>query len=211
MPIDMSTLKPVGEFGSKAWGEACVKYGIQLLEEGDIPSDTNWGFSEDYSYPPARLMEGGREKAGYYLMVKDGVISGGDGIIDEVLSLPGFHAKLPWASIANQSGFLYGREGQRLRSADEKVMWEEIEAYVGKSNPLGLELPTNAVWPPTVGAALGAGSEEGGGLHNVAATLQTSSPEFAFCPLSEMGVPIFGAMSDDQKKTFLALCGVTVD
>ena len=74
--IDMSTLKPVGEFGSKAWGEACVAGAIKMLEAANLPSSITWAFSEDYTYPPARLMEGGRTHAGYYLMVKDGQISG---------------------------------------------------------------------------------------------------------------------------------------
>ncbi len=208
MPVDMSKIKPVGEFGSKAWGEACVAYGIQLLEEGDLPADTVWAFTEDYTFPPARLMEGGREKSGYYMMVKDGKASGGDGILPEALTLPGFHVKMPWASICNQSGSLYGRAGQQQRSAEEKVMFDAISKYVGKPNPFGLGGGPKAFWPPAVGAALGAGSEEGGGLHNIAATLGFPSPEFADLPTSEMGVPLFDAMTEDQKKFFLELCGL---
>ena len=70
MPIDVSKLKPVGEFGSKAWCEACAAGGAQLLEEANLPADIEWGFSEDYTHPPARLLEGGREKAAYCIMVK---------------------------------------------------------------------------------------------------------------------------------------------
>ena len=29
--IDMSTLEPVGEFGSKAWGDACAEASIKIL------------------------------------------------------------------------------------------------------------------------------------------------------------------------------------
>ena len=36
--IDMSALKPVGEFGSKAWGEACVAGAIKMLEAAELPS-----------------------------------------------------------------------------------------------------------------------------------------------------------------------------
>ena len=65
-----------------------------------------------------------------------------------------------------------------------------------------------AVWPPEIGAALGKGSEEGGGLHNIAASLQAPSPEFADLPTTALGVPIFEQMTTQQKDAFLALCGV---
>ena len=206
--VNVAELKPVGEFGSKAWCEACAKYGVQLLEEGDLRVDTEWGFSEIYTYPPERLLAGGREMAAYYMMVKDGKVTGGDGAPEECRALPGFHVKIQWAAICNQSGSKYGREGQRQRSADEKAMFAEIEEYVGRPNPLGLGGRAPAVWPPAVGAALGKGGEEGGGLHNIAATLQSPSPEFADLPTSDMGVPVFSKMTEEQKKTFLALCAV---
>ncbi len=208
MPVDVADLEPVGEFGSKAWCEACAKYGIQLLEEGDLPADTAWGFSEIYTHPPARLLEGGREMSAYYLMVKDGKVSGGDGAPEECRALPGFHVAINWAAICNQSAAKYGREGQRQRSADEKVMYREIAEYVGHANPLNIASRGKAVWPPAVGAALGAGSEQGGGLHNIAATLQSPSPEFAGLPTTELRVPVFSAMSKKQKRFFLKLCGV---
>ncbi len=206
--VNVAELKPVGEFGSKAWCEACAKYGVQLLEEGDLRADTEWGFSEIYTYPPERLLAGGREMAAYYMMVKDGKVTGGDGAPEECRALPGFHVKIQWAAICNQSGSKYGREGQRQRSADEKAMFAEIEEYVGRPNPLGLGGRAPAVWPPAVGAALGKGGEEGGGLHNIAATLQSPSPEFADLPTSDMGVPVFSKMTEEQKKTLLALCAV---
>ncbi|MCY3837281.1 MAG: hypothetical protein OXH09_01270 [Gammaproteobacteria bacterium] len=207
MGVDVADLEAVGEFGSKAWCEACGRYGVQLLEEGDLPADTAWGFSEIYTHPPARLLEGGRQMSAYYLMVKDGRVSGGDGAPEECRALPGFHVAINWAAICNQSRSLYGREGQRQRSAEEKVMYQEIEDYVGRPNPLNMAPRAKAVWPPAVGATLGAGSEEGGGLHNIAATLQAPSPEFADLPTTELGVPVFSAMTDEQKRFFLALCG----
>ena len=210
MPIDVSKLKEVGEFGSKAWCEACAAGGVQMLEEANLPADLEWGFSEDYTHPPARLLEGGREKAAYYIMVKDGKVSGGDGAPDECKALPGFHIAIQWASICNQSRTKYGREGQRQRSEEERVMFAAIEEYVGRPNPLGLGGGPKAVWRREIGAALGAGAEEGGGLHNIAATLQAPSPEFADLPTTEMGVPDFGAMTDEQKKFFLKLCAVDV-
>ena len=216
--IDMSTIKPVGEFGSKAWGEACVECAIKMLEAANLPSSINWAFSEDYTHPPARLMEGGRTHAGYYLMVKNGVVSGGDSILEEARSIPGFHAKLPWASICNQSAALYGREGGMQRSAEEQVLFDAIEAYVGRENPLGLEINKEGKpslmldpvgpWPPEVGRAVGEGGEEGNGLHNIAATLQTDSPEYADLPVSDLRVPIFADMTDAQKAEFVRICGI---
>jgi len=216
--IDMSTLKPVGEFGSKAWGEACVECAIKMLEAANLPSSINWAFSEDYTHPPARLMEGGRTHAGYYLMVKNGIVSGGDGILEEARSIPGFHAKLSWASICNQSGALYGREGGKQRSAEEQVLFDAIEAYVGRENPLGFEINKEGKpslmldpvgpWPAEVGKAVGEGGEEGNGLHNIAATLQTDSPEYADLPVSDLRVPIFADMTDQQKAEFVKICGI---
>ena len=96
------------------------------------------------------------------------------------------------------------------RSADEKVLFEQIEEYVGRKNPLGFGAAPNFVWPKEIGIALGKGSEEGGGLHNIAASLQKPSPEFADLPTTEMGVPAFGEMSEDQKKFFMELLAVEV-
>ena len=206
--INVAELEPVGEFGSLAWCEACAEYGVQLLEDGDLPPDTAWGFTEIYTHAPERLLEGGREMSAYFIMVKDGRITGGDGAPEECRALPGFHIAMPWASICNQSRTKYGREGQMRRSAQEKVMFQQIEEYVGRPNPLGLGGGPKHVWPREVGMALGKGMEEGGGLHNIAASLQTSSPEFADFPTTDMAVPDFEAMTDEQKRRFLALLGV---
>ena len=138
--IDMSTIKPVGEFGSKAWGEACVEAAIKMLEAADLPASITWAFSEHYTHPPARLMEGGRTHAGYYLMVREGEVSGGDGILEEARTIPGFHAKVPWAAICNQSAALYGREGMRQRGVDQQALFAAIGEYVGRENPFGLDI-----------------------------------------------------------------------
>ena len=216
--IDMSTIKPVGEFGSKAWGEACVEAAIRMLEAADLPASITWAFSEDYTHPPARLMEGGRTHAGYYLMVKEGEVSGGDGILEEARRIPGFHAKVPWAAICNQSAALYGREGMRQRGVDQQALFAAIGEYVGRENPFGLEINKEGKpsvmldpvgpWPAEVGAALGEGAEEGNGLHNIAATLQTDSPEYAGLPVTALRVPIFAEMTDRQKADFVRLCGI---
>ena len=72
----MSSLKKEGEFGSRAWGEACAAASVKILEAANLPEGFEWAFTECYTHPPARLMEGGREKAGYFIMVKDGKITG---------------------------------------------------------------------------------------------------------------------------------------
>ena len=208
--INVAEFEPVGEFGSKAWCEACARYGVQLLEDGDLPADTEWGFSEIYTDPPARLLEGGREMSAYFIMVKDGRVTGGDGAPEECRALPGFHVKIQWASICNQSGAKYGREGQMRRSGQEKVMFQQIAEHVGRPNPLGLGGGPKHVWPREVGMALGKGAEEGGGLHNIAASLQWPSPEFVGLPTTDMGVPDFEAMTEDQKQRFLGLLAVEV-
>ena len=216
--IDMSTLEPVGEFGSKAWGDACAEAAIKILEAADLPSTITWAFSEDYTHPPARLLEGGREKAGYYIMVKDGKVTAGDGIPAEVLKIPGFHVRIPWGCICNQSGALYGREGQRQRTADQQVLYAAITEYVGRENPFGLEINSKGKpnqfldpvgsWPPEVGRAFGEGGEEGNGLHNIAATLQSDSPEYADLPVTALRVPVFADMTDQQKADYVKLCGI---
>ena len=218
--IDVSDLSVVGEFGSKAWGEACANASVKILQAANLPKSINWAFTEDYSHPPERLMENGRKNSGYYIMVKNGEVSAGDGIIAEARALPGFHVQLPWAYIASQSGVIYGKAGQQQRSQDESQLMKDITMYLNRENPFELGLDKQGApsyllepigpWPAEVGKALGEGSEEGNGLHNIAATLQSASPEFADLPLTETKVPLFSEMSEKQKELFLSLCGVEV-
>ena len=218
--IDVSDLSVVGEFGSKAWGEACANASVKILQAANLPKSINWAFTEDYSHPPERLMENGRKSSGYYIMVKNGEVSAGDGIIAEARALPGFHVQLPWAYIASQSGVIYGKAGQQQRSQDESQLMKDITMYLNRENPFELGLDKQGApsyllepigpWPAEVGKALGEGSEEGNGLHNIAATLQSASPEFADLPLTDTKVPLFSEMSEQQKESFLSLCGVEV-
>lgn len=206
--VDVAALRPVGEFGSKAWCEACAAYGAKLLSAADLPSDLQWGFSEIYTHPPARLLAADRSLSAYFIMVKNGRVSGGDGAPEECRALPGFHVEIPWGAICNQSASKYGREGQRQRTAEERVLFAAIADHLERSDPLNLGVRREAVWPPAVAKALGAGAEHGEGLHNIAATLQSPSPEFADLPTTALGVPVFAEMTTAQKATFLELCGV---
>jgi hypothetical protein len=206
--IDMSTLEPVGEFGSKEWGEACAAASVKILEAANLPKDFEWAFTECYTHPPARLMEGGRKQAGYYILVKNGKISGGDGEPEEALAVPGFHIRARWAALCNQSGAFYGKEGGAKRREGEQVMRAAIEKYVGRENPYGEKQPSEMYWPETISGPLMAGSEEGNGLHNIAATMQIQSPEFVDFPVTEMRVPIFDEMTEEQKQAFIKLLAI---
>ena len=204
--IDVDTLQQVGEFGSFSWCQACAEYGVKILESADLPEDLSWGFSETYTDPPARLVGEDRIISGYHFMVRDGVVSGGDGVSQSCLELPGFHAKLRWAYICNQSGTRYGAAGQKQRGLDEAQLVSEMEVYMGwKPDMGGVPSP---VWPNPIIAALSHGAETGGGLHNIAASMQSSSPEFDGVPTTELGVPRFSLMTDRQKLDFISLCGL---
>ena len=87
------------EFASAEWCQPCGELGARLLQESDLDlSKYKWGFSEEYTLTPERLMAG-REAAGYYFMMSDGEVSGGTGLPEECLALPGFHIKANWAAI----------------------------------------------------------------------------------------------------------------
>lgn len=206
--IDMTSLKKEGEFGSRAWGEACAAAAVKILKQADLPADIEWAFTEHYTHPPERFLEGGRDKAAYYVMVKDGEVSGGDGAPDEALALPGLHVTARWAAICHQSGAFYGAAGGQQRKEDEEVMYAAIEKFVGRENPTGRGGWPPIVWPDEIGGPLMAGAEEGNGLHNIAATMQVDSPEFADYPVTSMRVPIFDQMTDEQKQDFLRLLQV---
>ncbi len=206
--IDMDSLNPVGEFGSREWCEGCAAYGVKILEASDLPSDLSWGFSEIYTCPPARLVGDDWPQSGYHFMVKNGVISGGASAPEECLAIPGFHVNFRWAYICNQSGSLYGTAGQKQRGIDEAELHREMTEYLGNKPDLG-GVP-NPVWPKPIIAALSVGVEEGAGLHNIAASLQIPSPEFADVPTTDLGVPVLSRMTDVQKADFVALCGIEI-
>jgi len=133
--------------------------------------------------------------------VKDGVCSGGDGAPEECLALDGFHIKAVWGSICSQSRAIY--DSSKQRGADEGVMYKDIMDYVGRKDLWGGKggSAKSMNWPPAIGAAVTAGP----GFHNIAASMQMPSPEYEALPLTEMLVPIFSEMTDEQKKSFLNL------
>ena len=168
----MSTLKKEGEFGSKEWGEACAAAAVTILEAADLPEGFEWAFTECYTHPPARLMGGGRQKAGTTSWCKDGEITGGAGEPEEALAIRGFRIRARWAAICNQSGAFYGSEGGRKRGEGQRALRAAIERHVGREDPYGEKQPSEMYWPDTVSGPLMAGSEEGNGLHNIAAAMQ---------------------------------------
>ena len=204
--IDVRGLTPVGEFGSRDWCEACASYGAQILTAGSMPHDLCWGFSEVYTCPPQRLTSPEWPQSGYYFMVENGVVSSGVDIPEECLATPGFHASIRWAFVCNQSKTLYGAAGQKQRGIDETKLMRQMTEYLGFEPDLGGV--SEAVWPAPVVSALTVGVEEGAGLHNIAATLQSPSPEFADLPTTELGVPDFSRMTYTQKDMFVDLCRI---
>lgn len=205
--INMQEIREVGEFGSREWCQACAEYGVKILEAADLPKDLRWGFSETYIDPPARLLNEQWKLSAYHFMVDQGVVSGGGGVPEECLAIPGFHVNASWGYICNQSRSKYGVAGQKQRGADEAELYQELETHLG-APPALLDLG-DPVWPKPIIAALSVGVEDGAGLHNIAASLQSPSPEFENLPTTDLGVPVFSSMSDDQKADFLALCGIT--
>ena len=204
--IDINTIKEVGEFGSREWGKACAEFGVRILESADLPSDLVWAFSEIYTSPPKRLLTDDYQQSGYFFMVNKGKISGGTEITSDCTDLPGFHVECKWGYICNQSRTLYGIEGQRKRFKEEQTLKEDLEKFLGYSPDLGGIISN--FWPQPIVDALMVGVEEGAGLHNMAAKSQIISPEFAGMPVTELGVPDFKKMSEEQRSKFIKLCHV---
>jgi len=204
----MGAIGQVGEFGSRAWCESCADYGVRILQAAELPPDLCWAFSEIYTFPPSRLISDDWPQSGYHFMVNNGVVSGGGGVPDTCLAIPGFHVKMRWAFICNQSGSKYGSAGQKQRGVEEGELSREMAEYLGRQPDLGGV--NDPVWPKPIIVALSEGVEEGAGLHNIAACLQRPSPEFDDLPTTDLGVPVFSRMSNDQKASYMALCGIEV-
>jgi len=213
------------EFGSLEWCQFAAGIGVKLLNEANLDlSKYQWGFSEEYTHIPERLLAG-REKAGFHFMIKDGKISGGASLPEDCLALPGFHVSIEWALIAHASAVIYDLAGQGKRGADAAVLNAELEA-AGYGPKISTEKATEKrerrcpvcgspdhdrehcpVWPPGIGEALAANASEGGGLHNLTAKRLRRSPELDDLPETAYRVPIFTQMTDEQKERFIKLLG----
>jgi len=214
------------EFGSLEWCQFAAELGVRLLKEANLDlSKYEWGFSEEYTHIPERLLAG-RDKSAYYFMITGGKVSGGASLPDECLALPGFHVSIEWALIAHASSFLYDLAGQAKRGADAAVLNADLEAAIGQGPKKAPEKTAEKkeprcpvcgspdhdrehcpVWPPGIGEALSVDSEKGGGLHNLTAKRLRRSRELDDLPETESAVPIFTKMTDEQKARFIKLIG----
>jgi hypothetical protein len=210
------------EFGSIEWVQYASGLGVALLEQSGLHLDQyEWGFSEEYTHIPERLLAG-RNKAGYHLMIHDGRVSGGASLPDECLALPGFHASVDWALIAHSSYFPFNVEGIRQRASDHAALradlkaagvphvWnapgfgEVAEVDAGKSRPRcpvcrspDHDRQDCPVWPPGIGEVLAENKDKTVRLRR--------SPELEGLPETEWGVPVFSSMTEEQKARFTAL------
>jgi len=208
------------EFGSLVWCQSAAKLGVRLFRESNLDlSKYEWGFSEEYTYMPERLLAG-RDKAGYHLMIHNGKVSGGASLPEECLALPGFHVSIPWAMIAHSSYFPFNVEGSQERQAAHDLLRVELQA--AGINPHWYELYKRSdekreprciacgspdhdrqhcpVWPPGIGDVLAANTGK-------EAKWLRRSPELEGLPETAWGVPIFTKMTDEKKAHFIRLLG----
>jgi hypothetical protein len=194
------------EFGSVEWRQFAAQTGVRLLENAHLDLEKlEWGFSEEYTYLPVRLL-GGCERSAWHFMIHHGKISGGASLPEQCLALPGFHVVAPWPLIAEASAMPYDLAGQQRRFAEEAEMWKELAA-AGRL-PKGRSVARPAVWPREIAIALSPDANGNGGLHNLTAVRIKSSPELQGFPFTDMGVPDFNRMSLDQKHRFYQLLGL---
>lgn len=191
------------EFGSLEWCQFAAKTGVELINQANLDFiKYEWGFSEEYTHLPKRLLAG-RDRIGWHFMIHNGKVSGGASLPEECLKLPGFHVAIEWALIAHASSFIYDLKGQNQRFKDEEILNNDltIAGKGRKKNPL-LSKP---IWPPGIGEALM--GVDGEGLHNITARRIKHSPELKDFPHTEYGVPIFTKMTDKEKARFFKLLG----
>lgn len=208
------------EFGSHEWCQSAAKLGVRLIEEASLDlSKYEWGFSEEYTHTPERLLAR-HDKAGYHFMIHNGKVSGGASLPDECLALPGFHVSVDWALIAHSSYFPFNREGWQERQAAHTVLRAELQAAgiipnwhqlhetaTEKREPRCTacgspdhERQNCPVWPPGIGEILSANtSRETKWLRR--------SPELEDLPETKWGVPIFTKMTNEQRVRFIKLLG----
>eukprot|EP00662_Eupelagonemidae_sp_cell21_P024870 gene24870-57461_t len=131
--------RPCCCFGSFEQNTICMRLGVQLLEEAaaagergrmrDPPaaagrldlSSHEWGFSEEYTEPPPRILER-QAKSTYWFMIS------GAGLAPSL--------------------YIYGPAGQRQRARDEGQLYKDLKAFGKGRPPAG---PQIAPWPKDVG------------------------------------------------------------
>jgi len=191
------------EFGSLEWCQFAAETGVKLIKQANLDLNKyEWGFSEEYTHIPKRLLAG-RDKVGWHFMIKNGKVSGGASLPIECLELPGFHARVEWALIAHASSFIYDLKGQRKRFSEEEILNNDL-TMVGKGRKTN-SFKSKPVWPPGIGEALV--GIDGEGLHNITARRLKHSPEVKDFPHTEYGVPILTQMTDEEKTRFYKLLG----
>ncbi len=191
------------EFGSFEWCQFAAKTGVELIKQAKLDiSEYEWGFSEEYTHLPNRLLAG-RDRVGWHFMIHGGKVSGGASLLSKCIELPGFHVAIEWALIAHASSYIYDLKGQEKRMNDEKILFKELEA-VGIRKNVNI-FKSKPIFPPAIGEALmGVGGE---GLHNITARRLKHSPELKDFSHTEYGVPILAKMTDKQKTRFYRLLG----
>ena len=189
------------EFGSLEWCKFAAKTGVELIKQAELDlSEYEWGFSEEYTHLPDRLLAG-RERIGWHFMIHDGKVSGGASLPCECIELPGFHVAIEWALIAHASSYIYDLKGQEKRMKDERDFFKELES-VGIRKNVNI-FKSEPIFPPAIGEALM--GVDGEGLHNITARRIKHSPELTDFPHTEYGVPIHSKMTDEEKKRFYRL------
>jgi len=189
------------EFGSLEWCEFAAKTGVELIKQAKLDlSKYEWGFSEEYTHLPKRLLAG-RDKVGWYFMIHNGKVSGGASLRKECIELPGFHVAIEWALIAHASSYIYDLKGQEKRMSDEAILQSNLEKEGIRPNRNAFK--SKPIWPPGIGEALM--GIDGEGLHNITARRLLHSPEVKDFPQTEYGVPIFTKMTDEEKTRFSQL------
>ena len=208
------------EFGCLRWCEFASQLGVTLITNAKLDlSECSWGFSEEYTHIPTRLL-GNRDIAGYHLMIVDGKVSGGPFIPEDCLRLPGFHVAVDWALIAHSSYLPFNTIGGQERGrAQVKLRRELKEIGIGdgkwslESSLKGTGDPPRCpacgsqkhdrkdcpVWPPGIGEALGNNPDHRWRLKR--------SPELEDYPETNWGVPIFSDMTVKQQTAFKSLLG----
>jgi len=191
------------EFGSLEWCKFAAKTGVELINQAKFDlSKYEWGFSEEYTHIPNRLLAG-RDRVGWHFMIQNGKVSGGATLPSECIKLPGFHVAIEWALIAHASSFIYDLEGQERRGIDEKKLYKDLE-IAGIRNNTNM-FKSEPIFPSRIGKSLvGIGGE---GLHNITARRLKHSPEVKDFPQTEYGVPILTEMTEEQKTRFYKLLG----